>query len=167
MALLPILKYPDKRLRLVAQAVDCFDDEFKKFVEDMFETMYENNGVGLAAIQVNVQKRVIVLDVSDGKNEPICLVNPEILEKEGYFKEYEGCLSVPGIYEKIERAAWISVKALDRHGNLLQFEADGLLGHAIQHEVDHLSGHLFLDKLSPLKRSMVDKKMMKMRKQVL
>lgn len=161
--LLPILKYPDKRLRLIAEPVEDFDPFFQQLVENLFETMYENNGVGLAAPQVNVQKRIIVLDASKEYNEPLCLVNPEIIDMEGSFKDFEGCLSFPGIYEKVERATWIAVKAQDRHGNLIELEAEGLLGHCIQHEVDHLNGHLFIDKLSALKRSMLDKKIAKQR----
>lgn len=167
MALLSILKFPNPNLRKVAEPVSDVNDEIKQLVDDMFETMYEGNGIGLAATQVDVQKRIITIDVSDQRNEPICLINPEIIKKEGFEKMAEGCLSIPGVYEKVERAERIEVKALDRHGNNYDFEADGLFAVCIQHEIDHLDGKLFIDYLSPLKRKMLMKKMEKNRRRTL
>lgn len=165
MALLDILHYPDKRLRTVAEPVEAVDDSIRKLVDDMLETMYAAPGIGLAATQVNVHKRVLVMDLSENKNEPLCLINPEIVESDGVEQTEEGCLSVPDVYETVERAERIVVKALDREGNEQRLEADGLLAVCIQHEMDHLQGKLFVDYLSPLKQMRVKKKIQKARRQ--
>jgi peptide deformylase len=165
MALLEILHYPDKRLRTVAEPVEVVDDSIRTLVDDMFETMYAAPGIGLAATQVNVQKRVIVMDLSAEKNEPLCLINPQIIESDGVEQTEEGCLSVPDIFETVERAERVVVKALDRDGKEFTLEADGLLAVCIQHEMDHLLGNLFVDYLSPLKQMRVKKKIQKARRQ--
>ncbi|MGB5277930.1 MAG: peptide deformylase [Gammaproteobacteria bacterium] len=165
MAILEILHYPDKRLRTVAVPVDVVDDSIRNLVDDMFETMYAAPGIGLAATQVNVHKRIIVIDLSVEKNEPLCLINPEIIKTEGVEQTEEGCLSVPDIYETVERAERIEVKALDKRGKAFTLEADGLLAVCIQHEIDHLQGNLFVDYLSPLKQMRVKKKLQKARRQ--
>jgi peptide deformylase len=165
MALLDILHYPDKRLRTVAEPVDVVDDSIRRLVDDMFETMYAAPGIGLAATQVNVHKRVIVMDLSAEKNEPLCLINPEIIKREGVEQTEEGCLSVPDVFETVERAERVTVKALDRDGKEFTLEADGLLAVCIQHEMDHLLGNLFVDYLSPLKQMRVKKKLQKARRQ--
>lgn len=167
MALLPILHYPDPRLRQKATPVTEVDNEIRQLVDDMFETMYEAPGIGLAAIQVNVQKRVIVIDISEDKSQPLCLINPEILESSEQEKMEEGCLSVPGIFENVIRAKNIKVAFLDRDGTRQELETDGLLAVCIQHEMDHLEGKLFVDYLSELKRGRIRKKMDKMRQHVL
>lgn len=161
MAILDILRFPDPRLRNKAKPVTEIDSEIKKFVDDMLETMYSASGVGLAATQVNVAKRVVVVDVSESRDEPLCLINPEIIEKDGVEESEEGCLSVPGYYEKVKRAEHIRVRALDRDGNQQEFEADGLLAVCVQHEIDHLDGKLFVDYLSSLKRQRIRKKLEK------
>ncbi|HEX7029319.1 MAG TPA: peptide deformylase [Gammaproteobacteria bacterium] len=161
MALLDILHYPDSRLRNVAKPVDAVDDGIRKLIDDMFETMYAAPGIGLAATQVNVAKRVVVIDVSDDSDEPLALVNPEILEKDGVETMQEGCLSVPGFYENVQRAERIRFRYLDRHGETVEREADGLLAVCVQHEIDHLDGKLFVDYLSDLKRSRIRKKLEK------
>ena len=165
MALLEILQYPDKRLRTVAEAVDVIDDATRQLVDDMFETMYAAPGIGLAATQVNVHRRIIVMDLSAEKNQPLCLINPEIIKAEGVEQTEEGCLSVPDIFETVERAERIVVKALDAHGKEFTLEADGLLAVCIQHEIDHLDGNVFVDYLSPLKQMRVKKKLQKARRQ--
>lgn len=165
MALLEILHYPDKRLRTVAEPVDKVDDSIRKLVDDMFETMYAAPGIGLAATQVDVHKRVLVMDLSEDRNEPLCLINPEILGSEGVELTEEGCLSVPDIFETVERAERITVRALDRDGEEFTLEADGLLAVCIQHEMDHLQGNLFVDYLSPLKQMRLKKKIQKARRQ--
>lgn len=165
MALLDILHYPDSRLRNVAKPVAEVNDEVRKLIDDMLETMYAAPGIGLAAIQVNVPKRVVVIDVSDEGNDPIALVNPEILEKDGVETMQEGCLSVPGFYENVQRAERIRVRYLDRDGNAVEREADGLLAVCIQHEIDHLDGKLFVDYLSDLKRGRIRKKLEKQQRQ--
>ena len=165
MALLEILHYPDKRLRTVAEPVEVVDDSIRKIIDDMFETMYEAPGIGLAATQVDVHKRVIVMDLSPEKDEPRCFINPEIIETDGVEQTEEGCLSVPDIYETVERAERIKVRALDRDGEEFELEADGLLAVCIQHEMDHLMGQLFVDYLSPLKQQRVRKKLQKARRQ--
>ncbi len=164
MAKLEILHYPDKRLRTVAEPVEVVDGSIRKLVDDMFETMYEAPGIGLAATQVNVHKRVIVMDLSPEKDEPRVFINPEIIETDGIEQTEEGCLSVPDIYETVERAERIKVRALDRDGKTFETEADGLLAVCIQHEMDHLMGHLFVDYLSPLKQQRVRKKLQKARR---
>ncbi len=165
MAILEILHYPDKRLRTVAEPVDAVDDSIRSLVDDMLETMYAAPGIGLAATQVNVHKRVIVMDLSEEKNEPLCFINPEILSSEGVEQTEEGCLSVPDIFETVERAERVTVRALDKDGNEFTLEADGLLAVCIQHEMDHLMGNLFVDYLSPLKQLRVKKKIQKARRQ--
>jgi peptide deformylase len=167
MSILNILHFPDPRLRNVAQQVAVVDEEIRKLVDDMFDTMYEAPGVGLAAVQVGVDKRVIVIDASEDKDQPYVFINPQILAKEGEEQMDEGCLSVPGIYEAVKRASWIKVKALDREGQEFEMEADGLLAVCIQHEIDHLDGKLFVDYLSEIKRSRIRKKMEKLRRQTL
>ena len=164
MSILTILEFPDERLRKKAIPVTTVDQTVKKLVDDMLETMYEAKGVGLAATQVNVQKRIIVIDVSDEKNSPICLINPELIEKEGAKDSEEGCLSVPGFYEKVKRAEHIRVKALNRDGEAFEFEARDLLAVCVQHEIDHLEGKLFVDYLSSLKRQRIKTKLQKIHK---
>lgn len=167
MANLTILHFPDERLRTVAKPVEQVDDNLRALIDDMFETMYDAPGIGLAATQVNVHQRLIVIDVSEEKNEPLVLINPEILEKTGVEEMDEGCLSVPGIYEKVQRADWIKVRALDRHGEPFELETDGLLAVCIQHEIDHLDGKLFVDYLSSLKRQRIRKKLEKQLRQTM
>lgn len=167
MAILNILHYPDPRLREKALPVETVDQEIKQFVADMFETMYEAPGIGLAATQANVQKRIIVIDISEDKSSPLCFINPQIVEKDGEEEMEEGCLSVPGIYEKVKRAEHIKVRALDREGNPLEMEATGLLSVCIQHEIDHLEGKLFVDYLSELKRQRIRKKIEKVRQKTM
>lgn len=165
MAILNILEFPDERLRKKAVPVEVFDESLNQLVGDMLETMYQAPGIGLAATQVNVHKRVIVLDVSEEKNAPVCLINPEIIGKLGEEEMEEGCLSVPGIFEKVRRAQAVRVRALDVQGNSSEFDAEGLLAVCVQHEIDHLEGHLFVDRLSPLKRQLVRKKIKKDQRQ--
>ena len=164
MSQLPILEYPDPRLRTKAQPVTVFDAVLQALVDDMFATMYEAPGIGLAASQVNVHKQLLVLDVSEEKNAPMVLINPKIIASEGSQTYQEGCLSVPGIFADVDRADRITVESLDRHGNVQNFEAEGLLAVCIQHEMDHLIGKLFVDYLSPLKRELVRKKLEKQRR---
>ncbi len=161
MALLEILHYPDKRLRTIASPVEQVDETIRKLVDDMFETMYDAPGIGLAATQVNVHQRVIVMDISVEKDQPLCLINPEIIESDGVEECQEGCLSVPEIYENVQRAEHIIVKALNREGESFTLEADELLAVCIQHEMDHLVGKLFIDYLSPLKQQRLKKKIQK------
>ena len=161
MAKLTILEFPDPRLRTRASPVESVDDGLKSLIDDLFETMYEAPGIGLAATQVNVHKRVLVADVSADKSEPYALVNPVILEKDGVTVTEEGCLSVPGYYEEVERAEHIRVKFIDRLGDDVEMEAEGLLAVCIQHEMDHLEGKLFVDYLSEAKRSRIRKKLVK------
>ena len=165
MAILDILHFPDPRLRNKAKPVAQVDDSIRRLVDDMLETMYQAPGIGLAATQVNVAKRVVVIDLSEDKSEPLCLINPEILEKDGVEQMEEGCLSVPGIYESVSRANHIRVRALDREGNPFEMEADDLLAVCIQHELDHLEGKLFVDYLSSLKRQRIRKKLEKENRQ--
>ena len=161
MARLPILEYPDPRLRIRAEPVTKVDEEVRTLVADMLETMYEAPGIGLAATQVNVHKRILVIDISEDRDEPLCLINPEILESEGEVSYEEGCLSVPGVFEAVDRAERIKVKALDENGESLEMDVDGLLAICIQHEMDHLEGKLFVDYLSALKRDRLKKKLVK------
>ncbi len=165
MALLNILKFPDPRLRTRAEPVTEFDDALRQLVADMFETMYEAPGIGLAATQVDVHKRLLVMDVSEDKNRPMVLINPEILDAEGEEEMDEGCLSVPGYYETVRRAEKVRVRALNEHGESFEIEADGLEAVCIQHEMDHLEGKLFVDYLSSLKRDRIRKKLEKQKKQ--
>lgn len=164
MAKLNILEFPDPRLTTVATAVETFDKELKKLVEDMTETMYSANGIGLAATQVNVHKRLLVLDVSEDQDQPRVYINPEILSQSGEQTHEEGCLSVPGIYANMKRAENITVRAQDIEGNSFEEQLEELHAVCIQHEMDHLVGRLFVDYLSPLKRNMVRKKLEKQRK---
>ena len=165
MAKLPILEYPNERLRNRAAPVETVDDEVRRLVDDMLETMYDARGIGLAATQVDVHRRVIVMDVSDDRTSPLVLINPEVApigeEREPM---QEGCLSIPEYYADVPRALRVHLKALDRDGQPYELEADGLLAHCIQHEHDHLEGVLFVDYLSPLKRDRVMKKMQKRHK---
>lgn len=159
MAILDVLRFPDERLRTVAKDVIEIDDKIKTLVKDMFETMREERGIGLAATQVNVHKRVIVMDVSDDQSDPKVFINPEVISRRGKKINEEGCLSVPNNYAKVERAEEITVKALDENGEEFQLSADGLLAVCIQHEMDHLLGKLFVDYLSPLKRQRIKAKL--------
>ena len=161
MAMLDILHFPDPRLRNQARPVERVDDDVRQLIDDMFETMYAAPGIGLAAIQVNRPQRVIVMDVSEDRSQPLALVNPEILERHGVEEMDEGCLSVPGVYETVQRADRVRVRALDRAGEPFEMEADGLLAVCIQHEIDHLDGKLFVDYLSSLKRQRIRKKLEK------
>ena len=156
--ILNILKYPDKRLRTIAKPVVSVDETIKQQVKDMLETMYEAPGIGLAATQVNFHKRIIVIDISDQCNQPICLINPEIIEKSGEIEWEEGCLSVPDYYENVIRANDIKVQALNQHGETFELEASEMLSVCIQHEIDHLDGILFVDHLSRLKQKRLKKK---------
>jgi len=165
MTTLNILYFPDPRLRNVARPVKQVDDAIRKLADDMLETMYAAPGIGLAATQVNVDKRVIVIDVSEDKGQPLYLINPEILELEGVEEMEEGCLSVPGVYEPVQRADQVRLRALDRDGQSFEMQANGLLAVCIQHEIDHLDGKLFVDYLSQLKRTRIRKKMEKEQRQ--
>lgn len=161
MANLKILHFPDPRLRKPAVAVDTIDHGIRALVDDMFDTMYSAPGIGLAANQVNIQKRIIVIDVSEERNQPIALINPVILDRQGEEEMEEGCLSVPGFSETVRRAEWIRVSALDRNGEPFEIETDGLLAVCIQHEMDHLEGKLFVDYLSLPKRDRIRRKLVK------
>jgi len=165
MSKLKILEFPDPRLRTKATPIDAVDDALRVFIDDMFEAMYSAPGIGLAATQVDVHKRLLVTDVSAEKDEPYVLINPEILEKDGVIVTDEGCLSVPGYYEEVERAEHIKVRFLDREGTECGLDAHGLLAVCIQHEVDHLDGKLFVDYLSEAKRTRIRKKLEKERRQ--
>ena len=164
MATLDILHFPDPRLRKRAKAVDKIDDQLRTLVDDMFETMYQAPGIGLAATQVNVQKRVLIIDISKEQDQPMVFINPEILEKSGVEEMDEGCLSVPGVYERVQRAEHIKVSALNLQGERIEIDADGLLAVCVQHEIDHLDGKLFVDYLSQLKRQRIRKKLEKQRR---
>jgi len=167
MSILNILHFPDPRLRNKAAPVTVFDEEISTLVDDMFETMYQAPGIGLAAVQVEVLKRVIVIDISEDKSQPVCLINPEILERHGEEKMEEGCLSVPGIYDMVKRAERIQVRAQNVGGKTFELDVDGLLAVCIQHEVDHLDGKLFVDYLSEMKRKRIQKKLEKLRQHTL
>jgi len=166
MAKLRILEFPDPRLRKKAVPVEVVDDPLRLLIDDMFETMYEAPGIGLAATQVDVHRRLLVADVSQEKDEPQVLINPEILERDGSAITEEGCLSVPGYYEEIERAEHIKVRYLDRDGNEQESEYEGLLAVCVQHEIDHLDGKLFVDYLSEIKRQRIRKRLEKDRRQL-
>jgi peptide deformylase len=166
MALLNILHFPDPRLRTVAKPVEEFDDDLRQLVKNMFETMYEAPGIGLAATQVDHHIRLLVMDVSEGGSQPRCLINPQILIADGEEEMEEGCLSVPGYYEKVRRADSIRVRARDEHGEIIEFDAQGLEAVCIQHEMDHLDGKLFVDYLSNLKRNRIRSKLVKAQKQL-
>jgi peptide deformylase len=161
MAKLEVLRFPDERLRTVAEPVTEVNDEIRQIVKDMLETMYDENGIGLAATQVDIHKRIVVIDVSEEGNEPLVLINPEIIAKDGSTISEEGCLSVPQSYAKVDRAEQVTVKALNENGEEFTYEADGLLAICTQHELDHLMGKLFIDYLSPLKRQRIRKKLEK------
>ncbi|MEJ2528734.1 MAG: peptide deformylase [Gammaproteobacteria bacterium] len=161
MPILEILHFPDPRLRNHAKPVEEFDHRLREFADSMLETMYHSSGIGLAATQVGVPWRLVVIDVSEERDQPLCLVNPEIIEREGEEESEEGCLSVPSVYEKVTRAERVRVKAQDKSGEQIELEADGLLAVCIQHEVDHLDGKLFIDYLSGLKRQRIRKKLEK------
>jgi len=165
MTILNILNYPDPRLHNLAESVKEITEEHKKLIEDMAETMYAAPGIGLAATQVNQHKKIIVIDISENKDSLLVLINPEIIDKRGEQVCEEGCLSVPGIYENVQRAEWIKIRALDDSGNVLELETDGLLSVCIQHEMDHLLGKVFVEYLSPLKKSRIKSKMIKQSKQ--
>ena len=167
MAIRNILHFPDPRLRQVAAPVDTVDDEIRQVVDDMAETMYDAPGIGLAATQIDMHKRVIVIDISPERDSLLVLINPEITAGEGKQTLEEGCLSVPGIYEKVTRFEKITVRALDRDGKPFELEADELLAVCIQHEIDHLDGKVFVDYLSPLKQQRIDKKLQKQQRMAL
>lgn len=164
MAIRPILYLPDPRLRRVAEPVTDFGDALQALIDDMFETMYDVRGVGLAAPQIGVNLRLSVVDVVGDKSQQLVLANPEILSEDGRMEYQEGCLSVPGVYDTVERAERVTVRAQDRFGNFFEMQADGLLGECFQHEIDHLNGKLFVDLLSPLKRAMARRKVDKYRR---
>lgn len=167
MALLPILHYPDPRLHKVAAPVTRVDDKIRKLINDMAETMYAAPGIGLAATQVDVHLRVLVIDLSETHDQLQVFINPEIIRAEGEEECEEGCLSVPGIYEKVTRAAKITVTALDEHGQQRTLDADGLLAVCIQHEMDHLVGRVFVEKLSRLKQQRITAKLVKQQRQAM
>ncbi|AEX99768.1 peptide deformylase [Oceanimonas sp. GK1] len=162
---LEVLRFPDERLRTVAKPVDAFTPELQTIVDDMFETMYAEEGIGLAATQVDIHQRIIVIDVSEDREHPLVLINPEILDSHGSTGIEEGCLSVPGARALVPRAERVKVRAQDRHGETFELDADDLLAICIQHEMDHLIGKLFVDYLSPLKRQRIRQKMEKMTRQ--
>ena len=161
MALLPILRFPDPRLKKVALPVDNVDDEVRRLAHDMAETMYEAPGIGLAATQVDVHRRVIVIDISETRDQLLVVINPELIASEGEQVGEEGCLSVPGIYDKVERAERVVVRYLDLDGNVQTIEAEGLLAVCLQHEMDHLQGKVFVEHLSPLKQMRIKNKLLK------
>lgn len=166
MAILNILEFPDPRLRTIAKAVERVDDDLRQLIDDMFETMYDAPGIGLAATQVNVHKRLVVMDLSEDKNEPLVFINPEFESLTDEVDQYqEGCLSVPGFYENVDRPQKVKIKALDRNGQPFELIAEGLLAVCIQHECDHLNGKLFVDYLSTLKRDRIKKKLEKQHRQ--
>ncbi|KZE34846.1 peptide deformylase [Crenobacter luteus] len=167
MALLNILHYPDERLHTVAKPISAVDDRIRTLIDDMAETMYEARGIGLAATQVNVHERLVVIDVSEDKSGLTAFVNPEIVERRGDTVYEEGCLSVPGIYDKVHRSEWVRVRALDRDGQPFEIEADGLLAICIQHEIDHLDGKVFVEYLSQLKQDRIRTKLRKREKNTL
>ena len=162
MAKLEILEFPDPRLRKIAAPVATVDDSIRNIIDDMFETMYDAPGIGLAATQVNIHQRIVVIDVSEEKDQPLVFINPEVTVLEGEpLAMQEGCLSVPGFYEDVTRIEHVLVKALDRDGNEFELETNELLAVCIQHELDHLDGKLFVDYISPLKRNRIRKKLEK------
>ena len=164
MSVLQVLTFPDERLRTVAKPVEAVTPEIQKIVDDMLETMYQEEGIGLAATQVDIHQRIVVIDLSEERNQPMVLINPEITDKRGEDGIEEGCLSVPGARALVSRAAEVSVKALDRDGNEFAFEAEDLLAICVQHELDHLEGKLFVDYLSPLKRQRIKQKLEKIKR---
>jgi peptide deformylase len=162
MATLDVLRFPDERLRKIATPIEKITSDLEHIIEDMFETMYLEEGIGLAATQVNIHKRLVVVDTSENRDQPMVFINPELLEKRGETGIEEGCLSVPECRAFVPRAEWIKVRALDRHGEPFEIEADGLLAICLQHEMDHLVGKLFVDYLSPLKRQRIRQKLEKL-----
>ncbi|UTV27718.1 peptide deformylase [Photobacterium atrarenae] len=164
MSVLQVLTFPDERLRTVAKPVEAVTPEIQKIVDDMLETMYDEEGIGLAATQVDIHQRIVVIDISEERNQPMVLINPEIIEKHGEDGIEEGCLSVPGARALVPRAAIVTVKALNRDGEEYTFEADDLLAICVQHELDHLQGKLFVDYLSPLKRKRIQDKLAKIKR---
>ncbi|WP_283147789.1 peptide deformylase [Silvimonas soli] len=167
MAILNILHYPDERLHTIAKPVTVFDAKLQQLINDMAETMYAAPGIGLAATQVNVHERLIVIDISESKDDLIVLINPRILEMDGKTKSEEGCLSVPGIYEEVDRAEHIKVSAQDRNGKEISIDASGLLAVCIQHEMDHLEGKIFVEKLSRLKLTRIIQKLKKNERKIM
>ncbi len=167
MALLEILKHPDPRLRNKSVPVAAVDDEVRKLVDDMFETMYFAPGIGLASIQINDPRSIVVIDISEEKNQPVCLINPVVTKSSGHSVHEEGCLSLPGIYENVARAEEVTIEALDRDGKSIVLEADGVLAICIQHELEHLEGKLFVDHLSRLKQQRIRKKLEKQRRETM
>lgn len=165
MSVLQVLQYPDDRLRNIAEPVRKVDAEIQRIVDDMFETMYAEEGIGLAATQVDIHQRIIVIDVSENQEQRLVLINPELLEQSGETGIEEGCLSIPGHRALVPRAEKVKIRALDRDGNSYELEADDLLAICIQHEMDHLVGKLFVDYLSPLKRQRIRQKMEKLQRQ--
>ena len=164
MAKLEILEFPDPRLRTVAKPVEQVDDALRKLIDDMIETMYDASGIGLAATQVNVHKRLLVIDVSEERDQPLVFINPEVTPLTEDLAPYEeGCLSVPGFYEEVERPAKVRINALDREGKPFEMVTEGILATCIQHEIDHLNGKLFVDYVSRLKRDRIKKKLQKIR----
>lgn len=161
MSVLTVLHFPDPRLRKLARPVDVIDDRVRTLARDMLETMYAEKGIGLAATQVDVQLRIVVMDLSETRDQPRVFINPEILTRDGTGLGQEGCLSVPGFYENVERAERVTFRYLDLDGNAVESGADGLLAICLQHEIDHLNGKLFIDYLSPLKRQRLRKKIEK------
>jgi len=164
MSVLQVLIFPDERLRTVAKPVETVTPEIQKIVDDMLETMYDEEGIGLAATQVDIHQRIVVIDISEERDQPMVLINPEITENRGEDGIEEGCLSVPGARALVPRAAEVTVKALDRNGNEFSFDADDLLAICVQHELDHLAGKLFVDYLSPLKRQRIKQKLEKLKR---
>lgn len=162
MAILPVLRFPDEKLRKVAQSVETITPEIQQIIDDMIETMYAEEGIGLAATQVDVHQRIIVIDVSENRDQLYVIINPEVISKEGETGIEEGCLSIPECRGFVPRAEKIKIKALNRQGEVYEIDADGLLAICIQHEMDHLIGKLFVDYLSPLKRQRIEQKMKKM-----
>ncbi|GGP26102.1 peptide deformylase [Silvimonas amylolytica] len=167
MAILNILHYPDERLHTIAKPVTVFDAKLQQLVDDMAETMYAAPGIGLAATQVNVHERLIVIDISESKDDLLVLINPRILEMDGKVKSEEGCLSVPGIYEEVDRAEHVKISALDQFGKEFELSAEGLLAICIQHEMDHLDGKVFVEKLSRLKLVRIIQKLKKNERKVM
>ncbi|MDA7742428.1 peptide deformylase [Francisellaceae bacterium] len=160
MTILKVLQYPDPFLKEVADDVQAaeINDAFRKTINDMFETMYQESGGGLAATQVGIKKRFFIMDASEKKDQRIVAINPEIIEEKGEIIDEEGCLSFPGVFAKVKRAEWVKMKALDENGEVFEMESDGYLGRCMQHELDHLNGITYFDHLSPLKRKMIEKK---------
>lgn len=165
MTIRQIIYLPDPRLRKVSSDITDFNDELQKLIDDMFETMYDAKGVGLAAPQIGINKRLSVIDVTGDESQQLVIINPKVIESKGEESYQEGCLSVPGAYDTVKRAAWVKIRALDRHGKEFEMDSDGLLGECFQHEIDHLNGRLFVDLLSPLKRSLARKKLAKFKRQ--